>query len=252
MPPLPNTIWPELALLGTFLAFSCWEYLVPNVTYEKNRPWFYRLFWLQIGGVVLTTIIGWLITDAYQHYSLIPLLKAYFANSSPVFNGFIAYLLVTLINYWWHRLRHHNDLLWRLFHQIHHSTHRLQTVTALYAHPLDYASTMFIINLVAYALLGLNPESAAWAAAWVGIFELWEHTNIRTPRWLGYMIVRPEMHRVHHELDHHQKNYALPIWDMLFDTYENSYRQVSCGFRENHESRVVEMLRFKDVHQRPQ
>ena len=237
---------PELFLGAAFLALSFVEYRWPNQRYQANRTWFTQLFWLQIAGVILTSLVGWAVTDAYQRYSLLS--PAVFQQVPALWSGLIGYLLVTFINYWWHRFRHSSDLLWRLFHQIHHSTHRLQTATALYSHPLDYASTLLIINIVAYSILGFDAERAAWTTAWVGVFELWEHTNIRTPRWLGFVIVRPEMHRIHHELNRHRNNYGIPLWDMLFGTYENSHREVLCGFSRERESRLREMLHFRDVH----
>lgn len=248
MPSLPADALPVLFLIAAFVVFSLLEYLRPNRRYESNRTWFKQMFWLQMGGIALTYAVGWIVTDAYQQLTLFPRLSAHFQDISPVVNGLVGYLVVTFINYWWHRFRHQSDLLWRLFHQIHHSTHRLQTAAALYAHPLDYASTVFIVNVVAYGIFGFDALSAAWVTAWVGVFELWEHTNIRTPRWLGYLIVRPEMHRIHHELDRHQNNYAIPLWDALFGTYENSLRAVECGFAKEREIRLGDMLRFKDVH----
>ena len=95
--------------------------------------------------------------------------------------------------------------------------------------------------------MGLSIEAASWAALWVAVFEYWEHTNIRTPHWLGYFIVRPEMHRIHHERKQHRNNYGLPIWDMVFGTYENSNRPVECGFDTSQEKRVSEMLACKQV-----
>jgi sterol desaturase/sphingolipid hydroxylase (fatty acid hydroxylase superfamily) len=55
------------------------------------------------------------------------------------------------------------------------------------------------------------------------------------------------MHRVHHEKDRHRSNYGIPVWDMLFGTYENSTRSVDCGFSPNQERQVLPMLLFKDV-----
>lgn len=248
MPELSDALIPELGLFAAFALFSLLEYLRPNQRYAPDPKWFRQTLWLQVGGVALTSIVGWIITDQYQQYPLFPTLSAFFAEQPAILNGLLGYLVVTFINYWWHRYRHQSDLLWRLFHQIHHSTHRLQTAAALYAHPLDYASTVLIVNIVAYGVFGFDPLSATWVTTIVGIFELWEHTNIRTPHWLGYLIVRPEMHRIHHELDRHQNNYAIPLWDALFGTYENSRREVACGFRPEHERRLGDMLRFRDVH----
>ena len=155
--------------------------------------------------------------------------------------------MITFFVYWWHRLRHSSNYCWKLFHQIHHSTYRLETLTAFYAHPSDFLSNAVIVNFVAYVILGFNLEAALWTSFWVGIFELWEHTNIKTPRWLGYFIVRPEMHRIHHEKDRHTNNYGIPLWDIIFRTYENSTRFVECGFDIDKERKLLDMLLFKNV-----
>ena len=52
--------------------------------------------------------------------------------------------------------------------------------------------------------------------------EFFYHTNVRTPRWIGYIFQRPEMHRIHHQHARHKNNYGdIVWWDMLFGTYEN-------------------------------
>lgn len=51
---------------------------------------------------------------------------------------------------------------------------------------------------------------------------MFQHANIRTPRWLGYLIQRPESHAVHHGRGIHRYNYAdLPLWDIIFGTFRN-------------------------------
>jgi len=238
----------DLLFLGFTAVFLLLESGFPNKRYESNRRWFLLSGLLLLSGVLLTTSIGFLL-DGFFHFSgFFPAFSATWIDNPPVLNGLIGYLLVTFMNYWWHRLRHQSDLLWRSFHQIHHSTHRIQALAAFYSHPFDYLSTVLIVNFVAYALLGFSVESAAFTTAWVGVFEIWEHTNIRTPVWLGYVIARPEMHRIHHEFGKHQNNYGLPLWDILFGTYENSNRQVDCGFARQREDRVLDMLLLRDVH----
>ncbi len=70
---------------------------------------------------------------------------------------------------------------------------------------------------------------------------------MRTPHWLGYLIVRSEMHRIHHERDRHSNNYGLPVWDLIFGTYENSDREVECGFVPEKENQISDMLACKRV-----
>lgn len=239
---------PDLLFIGFLILFLLLEYRCPNRRYGANVRWFVLSGLLLAGGVLLTLGVGFLTEGVSGPLGLFPALTALCADNPPVLNGLLGYLVVTFLNYWWHRFRHQSDLLWRVFHQIHHSTHRIQAMAAFYSHPLDYFSTVVIVNLVAYGIFGFNVESAAYTTAWVGVFEIWEHTNIRTPVWLGYLIARPEMHRIHHEFGKHQNNYGLPLWDMLFGTYENSNRQVNCGFVRQREDRVLDMLLLKDVH----
>jgi hypothetical protein len=98
-------------------------------------------------------------------------------------------------------------------------------------------------------MLGLLPESAAISITICGVMELFYHWNVRTPRWLGYIVQRPESHCVHHERGVHNCNYAdLPIWDILFGTFHNpTIFDRECGFDHDRECRIVEMLTFKDV-----
>ena len=239
---LPYLISP-LVLLG--LCF--WERKYPLYPYQVDEAWRRRLLLLSILGIASTGLIGLLI-EPYVGLIRPSSQLSDLLNACPSWlSGFTAYLVITFFVYWWHRYRHHNNVAWMIFHQIHHSTYRLQALTALYAHPSDFVANLLIINVVCYGLLGMNIESASWATLWVAIFEYWEHTNIRTPRWLGFFIVRPEMHRIHHERDSHRNNYGLPIWDMIFGTYENSSRLVECGFDITQEKRVAEMLACKQV-----
>jgi sterol desaturase/sphingolipid hydroxylase (fatty acid hydroxylase superfamily) len=227
------------------------ERLWPNINYAKDTAWNFRAIILGSAGIALTLILGNMIElnlsalDSQTHL----LFRENWLNThlSSCLLGLLGYYCVTFFVYWWHRLRHANNTCWRLFHQIHHSTHRLQTVTAFYAHPFDFLSNALLVNFVAYILLGFNLDAALWTTFWVGIFELWEHTNIKTPRWIGYVVVRPEMHRVHHEKNQHASNYAIPLWDMIFRTYENSNRQVDCGFEAQNERKMKSMLLFKAV-----
>ena len=229
------------------LALSIWERKYPLYAYEADSAWRIRLLIYAILGIAATALVG-LLVEPYLH-DISPFTRiSESLNARPSWlSGFYAYLLITFFVYWWHRYRHYNHFAWKVFHQIHHSTYRLQAFTAFYAHPSDFIANVLIISLVSYGILGLNIEAASWATLWVAVFEYWEHTNIRTPHWLGYFVVRPEMHRIHHERKHHRNNYGLPIWDMLFGTYENSSRPVECGFDLSQEKKVIEMLACKQV-----
>src|SRR5262245_24228888 len=66
------------------------------------------------------------------------------------FAALLVFCVASLIAYWWHRAAHKSDLLWRVFHQLHHSPSRIEALTAFYLHPLDSVAATFITCLVAY------------------------------------------------------------------------------------------------------
>lgn len=167
----------------------------------------------------------------------------------PMVGGLIAYLIITFVFYWWHRWRHTINFLWLLFHQVHHSPKRIETITSFYKHPLEIILNSIIIGSVNYLLLGLNLEAAGWNLLYMSLGEYIYHMNIKTPYVMGFIFQRPEMHRIHHQLGKHYNNFSdLPIWDMMFGTFENPrHRDMACGFKDDREHKLVEMMFFKNV-----
>ena len=153
-------------------------------------------------------------------------------------------------HYWYHRGVHRFDWTWRAAHQMHHSAEAIDAFSANYLHPIDLFMFTTWGSLIFFPLLGLNLEAGLIAGVWLGFNAMFQHANIRTPRWLGYFIQRPESHVVHHERGRHRYNYAnLPLWDMAFGTFRNpeSVDQVQAGFYTGASSRISDMLLFKDV-----
>jgi sterol desaturase/sphingolipid hydroxylase (fatty acid hydroxylase superfamily) len=223
------------------------ERLVPGWTLPKVRTWPLRIVLVnlvQLGVVLLAGISWerWLSSASLFHLS---------RHVSPALGGFIAYFIATFVFYWWHRWRHEVDFLWLGFHQIHHSPQRLEVITSFYKHPLEMIVNSILGSLLVYALLGLSLEAGAVYTFCTALGEFFYHTNVRTPRWVGFLFQRPEMHRIHHEHGKHRNNYGdFPWWDMLFGTYENPPRwDATCGFDDPREQRLLDMLAFKDVHQ---
>jgi sterol desaturase/sphingolipid hydroxylase (fatty acid hydroxylase superfamily) len=79
--------------------------------------------------------------------------------------------------------------------------------------------------------------------------SLFQHANLRTPRWLGYLIQRPESHGIHHQRGIHAFNYGdLPIWDMVFGTFRNppTWHGVG-GYADGDSARLAPMLLGRDI-----
>ena len=166
----------------------------------------------------------------------------------------VNWLLSTFAFYWWHRFRHDGDLLWRWTHQLHHSPQRIETITTFYKHPFEVAADTLLNLSLSFMVLGVSTEAFFLHATCIACSQFFVHMNVATPHWIGFFVQRPEMHRIHHEAGVHRNNYSdLPLWDILFGTFENpKHRSVQCGFDATRELRVLDMLRLRDVHHNPQ
>ena len=236
-----------LTIFAVFAGCFVLEKLLPGWPLPKVRTWPLRVLAIngaQLGVVLLAGISWerWLSSASLFHLS---------DHVSNVSAGLIAYFIATFIFYWWHRLRHESDRLWRIFHQIHHSAQRLEVITSFYKHPVEMVVNSVIGSLLVYTVLGLSLEAAAIYTLCTALGEFFYHANVRTPHWVGYVFQRPEMHRIHHEFGHHSNNYGdITWWDMLFGTYDNPKTwEGRCGYEDEREQRLWDMLRFRDVHE---
>jgi sterol desaturase/sphingolipid hydroxylase (fatty acid hydroxylase superfamily) len=108
---------------------------------------------------------------------------------SPSTGGFLAYFVGTFVFYWWHRWRHRIDFLWLGF-QIHHSPQRIEVITSFYKHPVEMIANSIIGSLLVYTLLGLDLRGGAVFTFCCAVGEFFYHTNVKTPRWVGYFFQR--------------------------------------------------------------
>jgi sterol desaturase/sphingolipid hydroxylase (fatty acid hydroxylase superfamily) len=233
-------------ILVAFGACFVLERLVPGWQLPKVRSWPLRVLVInatQVGVVMLAgaTWERWLSAWSVFHLSR-------YLNF--IAGGFIAYFIATFIFYWWHRWRHEVNWLWRGFHQIHHSPQRIEVITSFYKHPGEMVVNSIVGSLLVYTLLGLSPAAGGIYTLCTALGEFFYHTSVRTPRWVGLVFQRPEMHRIHHQYNRHRNNYGdITWWDMLFGTYENPKEWAqTCGFDDAKEQQLLKMLAYRDVH----
>lgn len=158
-------------------------------------------------------------------------------------------VIYEFLHYWYHRVIHRYDALFRWIHQMHHSVEGIDAWGAYFISPLDAFLFASIANIVFVPLLGLSAEAAVLANLFLTFNAVFQHANIRTPRWLGFIIQRPESHGVHHERGLHAFNYCdLPLWDIAFGTFRNPISfERECGYYDGASSRIGEMLIGRDV-----
>ena len=154
------------------------------------------------------------------------------------------FLALELGIYAWHRTMHNTPVLWRWFHQMHHSAERVDIWGALYFHPLDTLAFTFVGSLALVLGFGVSAEAAIVINLVATFYGLFQHANIKTPHWLGYIIQRPESHSCHHERGVHARNYSdLPLWDIAFGTFHNPKEFTGqVGFYEGGSRRVGALL----------
>ncbi|MEO8315788.1 MAG: sterol desaturase family protein, partial [Pseudomonadota bacterium] len=138
--------------------------------------------------------------------------------------------------------------LWRSFHQMHHSAERLDSYGAFYFSPLDILGFTFLSS-IALTVVGLPAKAITYYFYATTFLAVFQHANIRTPQWLGYLVQRPESHSVHHGRGIHHFNYSdLPLFDILFGTFRNPKDFVTTsGFESASSAHIAPMLLFRDV-----
>jgi len=230
-----------LALIPGFLLL---DFVVRRRRFDTTRHWRLRATLVSAAIVLLAGEIALFWGNLFEGIHL-------FDSSNLGLWGIIPGILVYEFgHYWYHRAAHQWNWLWRAGHQMHHSAESLDAFGANYLHPFDAAMFASISSLVLFPLLGLSLEAGVITALFLTFNAMFQHANIATPHWLGYLIQRPESHAIHHGRGIHRYNYAdLPLWDMLFGTFRNprSVEDVECGFYKGASSRIPEMLLGRDV-----
>jgi len=236
------------ALIAIAVVLVLIERFWPANELPSSKGWWLRIALVNLAQVGIVILAGKTWDLWFQDVSLFHL-----KDHLPVWGAAgVCYFLSTFIYYGWHRLRHESKFFWRLCHQLHHSPRRIEILASFYKHPVEITINSMISATLCYLVLGISVEAAAVYTFLTAIAEYFYHWNIRTPQWLGPILQRPESHRVHHKYQHHTQNYAdLPIWDILFGTYHNPPESPKqCGFDEDKEQRLGDMLLFRDVHAR--
>lgn len=232
-----------LSMLAMFAALAIAERLFPGRSLPQVPGWRPRALAVFAVYFLLSSYLPLLWADTLAPLQLFDL------SGWPVWAAASLGLLVyELFAYAYHRGMHSVDAWFRISHQMHHSAERLDVYGAFWFSPLDIVGWTLVPS-VALTLLGLPPAAATVTILTITFLAIFQHANLRTPRWLGYIVQRPESHTVHHARGIHAKNYAdLPLIDMLFGTFENPRRfEHATGFWHGASERVLDMLLGRDV-----
>jgi sterol desaturase/sphingolipid hydroxylase (fatty acid hydroxylase superfamily) len=137
----------------------------------------------------------------------------------------IAVIALDLAIYLQHRVFHAVPLLWRI-HRMHHADLDFDVSTGLRFHPLEIMLSM-LIKIGVVLAIGASAMAVVAFEVLLNATSMFNHANLEisegTDRWLRWILVTPDMHRVHHSIVRAETNsnfgFNLPWWDHLMRTY---------------------------------
>ncbi len=109
---------------------------------------------------------------------------------------------------------------------MHHADLDIDVTTGARFHTIEITASM-VLKLAAIAALGAPAVSVLAFEILLNATSMFNHANIRLPagfdRVLRWLVVTPDMHRVHHSIVPQEINsnfgFNAPWWDRLFGTY---------------------------------
>jgi len=214
---------------GIFLLIAAWELIWPRrvLTSKKTVRWYSNL------GIVFlnSLILRWLfpvmaVTMAYlaqeRGWGLLNML------SLPLgIELIISLISLDLVIYFQHRMFHRVPLFWRL-HSMHHTDLDLDVTSGARFHPVEIILSM-LIKIAVVILLGPTGLAVIIFETLLNTTAMFNHGNILIPKridqTLRWLIVTPDMHRVHHSIIPRETNsnfgFNLTWWDRIFGSYKH-------------------------------
>jgi sterol desaturase/sphingolipid hydroxylase (fatty acid hydroxylase superfamily) len=137
-------------------------------------------------------------------------------------------VILDFVLYAQHVMFHAVPLFWR-FHMMHHADLDCDVTTGLRFHPMEVVFSM-VIKLGAVLLIGAAPTAVLVFEIVLNATSMFNHSNVWIPaavdRVLRWVLVTPDMHRIHHSTVPTETNsnfgFNLTWWDRLLGTYRHA------------------------------
>ncbi|HHJ38902.1 MAG: fatty acid hydroxylase [Methylothermaceae bacteria B42] len=210
-----------------------WETLLPRRQWRDPRPmrWLNNLGLALINNLLVRLLfpmaaVGVAAFAEHQGWGLLRML-----SMPPLGQVMIAVVVLDLIIYLQHVMFHALPALWRL-HRVHHADVDFDVTTGIRFHPLEILISLGI-KATAIVLLGVPVVAVVLFEVLLNATAMFNHGNVSLPaaldRVLRWLIVTPDMHRVHHSIADDEANcnfgFNLPWWDRLLGTYRAQPRR---------------------------
>ncbi len=212
---------------GIFALMALWEIKAPRraLTVSKVMRWVNNLGLVLLNSIILRLLfpaaaVGMAVFAADNGWGLLNHFEIPFALAviiSVIFMDFIIYLQ--------HVLVHAVPTLWRL-HRVHHADPDYDVTTGARFHPIEIILSM-LIKFATIVVLGSPVIAVIIFEVMLNGMAMFNHSNVKLPlgldRLLRFIVVTPDMHRVHHSVEDNETNsnfgFNLSVWDRLFGTY---------------------------------
>ncbi|KXO12777.1 putative sterol desaturase [Moritella sp. JT01] len=249
------------AFIGLLILLAISEHYQPKrpLTVSKSQRWGNNLAIVLVNNLVLKLFVPFLAIDAaifaeQQQWGLSSL-ASLGSSTNQMLIIMVSIMLLDAAIYFQHKIFHHIPVLWRL-HRMHHSDLDIDVTTAIRFHPIEIVLSM-LIKIAVIIALGVPVIAVVLFEMLLNLTAMFNHSNIRLPakidRYIRYILVTPDMHRVHHSVNGHETNhnfgFCLPWWDHLFGSYQAQpklgHQQMQIGlpyFRDPKECQVQRML----------
>jgi sterol desaturase/sphingolipid hydroxylase (fatty acid hydroxylase superfamily) len=240
--------------LGIFALMALWEVLAPRraLSVSKTVRWVNNLGLVALNTVLLRLLfpaaaVGMAALAAGQGWGLLKHFQVPFSLAVPV-----AVVAMDFVIWLQHVMVHAVPALWRL-HRVHHADPDYDLTTGARFHPIEIILSM-LIKFATVMVLGPPVVAVILFEVILNGMAMFNHGNVRLPlgldRVLRWLVVTPDMHRVHHSVEDDEANsnfgFNLSLWDRLFGTYRDQPRGghegMTLGIRGYREPRQVAWL----------
>lgn len=220
------SLWGTAIAIVIFTLLFLMERLLP--LRQRNRPQVERLI-SNVGVTALAfavnaTVVQFAAQSTRQWTSDHAIGLMYLLPFSGIVPSIIAFLLMDLTFYYWHRANHRFRFLWR-FHNAHHIDPDLDVSTAFRFH---FGEMFFSAGFraIQVALIGVSTTTYLVYETVYQANTLFHHSNVKLPLWLerylNWVLVTPRMHGIHHSQIQQETNsnwsIIFPWWDRLHQT----------------------------------
>ena len=213
--------------LGVFTAMVLWEWRRPRRPLPQPR----RERWVtNLGLTLLNTILVWVTVGGIAYAAAVFAAEQgigmlHWIMLPPWVAAVVTLLVLDFAIYLQHVMVHAVPVLWRL-HRVHHADLGFDATTGLRFHPIEIFLSLSL-KMAVVVLLGAVPWAVVAFEVILNASSVFNHGNVAIPEsidhWLRWVIVTPDMHRIHHSTRVVETNsnfgFSVSWWDRLCGTY---------------------------------